>query len=244
MEEKLKEIFGLTDKEAIVYVKLLETGQATTKRLSEITGIARTTLYDVLKSLMAKGMAGEIEIDKVKYFYAVSPEVLLKKLREKQKAFSEILPELKKREKIIGKKPQLRVFEGRKGIDIIHEDVLKAKQIIAFGSFKILSKIAKWQTINFLKRRLSRRIKWKGVTDSSIKKAYFYNDPKYRKLTRLRIDDSLAEMPTWNYIYSNKVAILSVKKENFIGIIIEDEAINKSYKIIFEKIWKNAKKAF
>lgn len=48
-------------------------------------------------------------------------------------------------------------------------------------------------------------------------------------------------METWNYIYDNKVAILSFKKENFVGIIIEDEAIKKAQKIIFEKLWNQAK---
>lgn len=242
MEEKeiLQKLFGLSEKEAVVYLKLLELGEATIRRISETTGINRFTLYDVLKYLIEKELAGMIIKEKVKQFYVIEPKELLRRIKEAEKKFSSIVSELEKRKAIVGVKPKIMLFEGKKGIDAVNEDVLKSREIFAYGSFEVVSKTLKWQAIDFVKKRLKLGIKWKGVTDSSIKKTYFYKDPKYKKLTELRIDDSLKDMQTWNYIYNNKIAILSFKKENFVGIIIEDEAVSNSYRIVFEKLWNQA----
>ena len=243
MEEKeiLQKLFGLSEKEAVVYLKLLELGEAPIQRISEATGINRFTLYDVLKYLIKKELAGVTIKEKVKHFYVIEPTELLKRIKQAEREFSSIVPELEKRKSTIGIKPKIMLFEGKKGIDAVNTDVLEGKEILAYGSFETASKMLKWQTIDFIKKRLKLGIKWRGITDSSIKKAYFYKDPKYKKLTELRIDNSLKEMQTWNYIYNNKVAIPSFKKENFVGIIIEDEAVSDSYRIVFEKIWNQAK---
>jgi sugar-specific transcriptional regulator TrmB len=240
-ETVLKELFALSDKEAITYIRLLELGQATTRRLSEVTHITRTTIYDVLSNLIKKGLAGQTRIEGVRYYYAVEPEKLLQFIKEKEREFISILPSLKSKMGIIGKRPEIKLFEGKKGIDAVNEDVLKSKEILAYGSFKILNEMLRWQVIDFIKKRIKLGIKWRGITDSSIKKQYFYKDPKYQKLTKLKIDDSLKDMETWNYIYNNKIAILSFKKENFVGIIIEDEAVSNSYRIIFERLWNQAR---
>lgn len=243
MEEKeiLQKLFVLSEKEAIVYLKLLELGEAPIQRISEVTGINRFSLYDVLAYLIRKGLAGTITKERVKNFYVIEPKELLKRIKETEKEFSSIIPEMEKRKAIVGKRPKLMLFEGKKGIDSVNEDVLKSKEILAYGSFEIPSKMLKWQTIDFLKKRIKLGIKWRGITDSSIKKQYLYKYPKYEKLTELRIDNVLKDLPTWNYIYDNKIAILSFKKENFIGIIIEDEEVSDSHRIVFEKLWGQAR---
>jgi len=243
MEEEfaLKEIFNLSNKESVIYIKLLELKQTTIRRLSEVTNITRTTIYDIISNLIKKGFVGQTKIEKVKQYYAVEPERLLQLIKEKEREFTLIIPSLKSKRGIIGKKPEIKLFEGKRGIDIIHEDILHTKNILAYGSFKMMEKMIKWQTIDFIKKRLKLKIKWKGITDSSIKKAYFYKDQKYQKLTELKIDENFAKTETWNYIYENKIAILSFKKETFIGIIIEDNAINKANKIIFNKMWNQTK---
>lgn len=241
MAEKVLQELGLSDKEIKTYLKLLELGQATTQRISEVTEINRVTLYDILRYLIEKGFVGSTVIENVKYFYATSPREVLNMLKEKEKKFSESIPELESRMKTIIKKPKIKVFEGKTGIDIVNEDVLKEKEILAYGSFDVMSKLLKYQAINFMKKRINRKIKWVGISDSSFKEHILFDKPEYKKITKLKIDNSLRDMKTWNYIYGSKVAILSFSKENFTGIIIEDEAVNQSQKLIFEKLWRQAK---
>jgi len=241
-KEVLQKAFNLSEKESICYLKLLELGESSVQRISKETGINRITLYDILNALIKKGIAGTIIKEKVKHFYSVEPKELLSRLKEDEKEFSSIVPELERKKAVLGEKPQILLFEGKKGIDTVNNDVLKTKEIRAYGSFEIPKKMLEWQTINFLKKRLDLEIKWKGVTDSSIKANPLYMSEKYRRLTELKIDDSLKDIGTWTYIYNNKVAVLSFNKENFVGIIIEDEALNKTQRLIFDKLWKQAKK--
>jgi len=241
MHEQLQRLFNLSEKEASVYLKLLELGEAPIQRISEVTEINRLSLYDLLESLIKKGMAGVTLKENVKHFYVIEPKELLSRLKGAEKEFSSILPQLEKKKITLGERPKILLFEGKKGIDSVNSDVLQAKEIMAYGSFDIPNKMLEWQTIDFLKKRLKLRIKWRGITDFSITKQEFYKNPEYRKLTEIKIDDSLKEMPVWVYIYNNKVAILSFKKENFVGMIIEDEGTNQAHKMIFEKLWKIAK---
>ncbi|UZE93617.1 MAG: hypothetical protein IB618_02480 [Candidatus Pacearchaeota archaeon] len=240
-EDILKEV-GLNDKEIKVYLRLLELGQSPILRLAEITGINRTSLYDILEALLKKGIVGYTIIEHIKQFYASDPKILLEQLKEKEKKLQQILPKLKEKQKIIGKKPLVEFYEGKKGIDVVHLDVLKEKQeILAYGSFTIINKLLQYQGIDFRKKRISKKIKLRGISDSSILDIKMWKKPAYRRLTQVRILEELKELPTWTHIYSDKVAILSFQKENFIGIIIHDKAVNLTQRFIFEQFWKKAK---
>ena len=52
---------GFGDKEASVYLVLLELGPSTTTEISRAAGINRTTGYDILESLASEGLINSIE---------------------------------------------------------------------------------------------------------------------------------------------------------------------------------------
>ena len=237
----LKEVFELSEKEATTYIKLLELGKATTQRLSEVTSISRITLYDILNRLISKGLSGYTIINKVKHFYVVSPKDLLKIVNEKEEKIKSVMDILKARENIVGKKPKVVIFEGRENIDLINDDVLlNAKQILVYGTSKILTRL-KYKAISFIKKRLTKKIMWKGVTDSGVIGNIPFKDKSYWKYTNLRINESLKNMSTWNYIYSNKVGIISLHGDNITGIIIEDKNVYETHKVLFDMLWKGSK---
>jgi sugar-specific transcriptional regulator TrmB len=67
---------GLSEIEAKTYVALLDHYKLSAKELAQITGIFRTQIYDVLKTLIKKGYCTEI-LDSVKKYVAVDPELAL-----------------------------------------------------------------------------------------------------------------------------------------------------------------------
>jgi len=67
---------GMSELEAKVYYTLLGHYKLSAKELSEFTGIFRTQIYDVLKTLIKKGYCTEI-LDSVKKYVAVDPELAL-----------------------------------------------------------------------------------------------------------------------------------------------------------------------
>lgn len=99
--------FGLSDNEAQVYQRAVELGETSPFKLSQATGIARTTVYAVLTDLALKGLV-ELEsatglMKQQTKVIAKNPSVLRSLIHSKQRALVaqevdivEILPWLKK----------------------------------------------------------------------------------------------------------------------------------------------------
>ena len=240
--ESALEAWGLNPKQIRIYLALLELGEATTVRLSEVTGINRTTLYDILTSLIEQGIVGSTAKDKVTYFYASKPQTLINLLKEKENAVKSILPLLIKKQGIIGKRPKIEFYEGAKGIDSIHQDVLaNAKEIFAYGSYAITGRAIEYQSLDFRKKRVSLGASMTVITDKSVKDIEMVHRTDYKKLTRIYLDETLSEMPTWTYIYGNKVATLSFERKKFFGFIIESPSFVEKERLVFNRLLKEAK---
>jgi len=239
--ERALESWGLGPKEIKIYLALLELGQATTSRLSEVTRINRTTLYDILQTLKDKGLVGVTIAGPTSLFYASKPEVLVDTLREKERAVREVLPELRKRMNIIGKRPRMEFYEGSKGIDAISQDILTAKQIRVYGSYVISSKTAKYQALDFRKKRIALRIPAIVITDEKVTEIEMLKQKKYRSLTKIFVNGSLAQVPTLTYIYENKVAVLSFEKEQFFGFVIESPSIAIKERFLFDTLLRKSR---
>jgi len=237
------EAYGLNEKEAKTYLALLELGSATAARLSEVTGINRTTLYDLLGVLAQKGAVGSAKESAILHFHATPPETLLVLLRRKTDAFRKSVPQLKARMSLLGKRPRIEFYEGTKGIEIFYNDLLDTGAVIlGYGSFAIVEKVAKYITQNYRKERIARGIPTVNVTDASILRIPLIRDAKYRKLTAFHIDPALAKMPAWTYIYGGKIAVLSCTKDQPFGFSIESPALVAKERHVFELLLKKARK--
>jgi len=68
---------GLTEREAKVYLALLNNSGATAASLQKMAGIHRTKIYEVLKSLSYKGLCSEKRVDNLISYEAISPKIAL-----------------------------------------------------------------------------------------------------------------------------------------------------------------------
>ncbi|MEK7566640.1 MAG: helix-turn-helix domain-containing protein, partial [Patescibacteria group bacterium] len=82
MLQELQE-FGLSEKEARVYLAALELGKATADELAKQAKVNRSTTYVQIESLKQKGLVSSYDEGKKTYFAPESPEYL-KRLFEKQ----------------------------------------------------------------------------------------------------------------------------------------------------------------
>ena len=123
-EEALKKI-ELKEKEIKVYLANLRLGSSTANIIADRANVIRTTAYDVLKTLIDKGLVSYVIKSGVKYFEAVTPNKILYLLDEKKKAIESVLPDLNKMKESITEKPTAQVYEGIDGLKTIMEDMLK-----------------------------------------------------------------------------------------------------------------------
>lgn len=75
--EKLEE-FGISRREAEVYIALLHKKEFTAPELTKITTITRTKIYEHLQNLVHKGLCNESNKNGQKVYKAVSPKIVLK----------------------------------------------------------------------------------------------------------------------------------------------------------------------
>ena len=131
--EKLKKT-GLSGNESKVYLELLRRGSISANDLSKKLGMDRTLAYQVLNNLIEKGLVSHIIKDGKKHFDVINPENLLIQVKEKEKFIESLIPELNRIEKIKENKQEINVYEGKQGLKVLLEDMIRSKEICVFGA--------------------------------------------------------------------------------------------------------------
>lgn len=123
MFEKYLQDIGLNEKEALIYVSLLQVDNVSVLELSKKTGINRSTTYVILDSLSKKGLVSEIQISKKIHYQAEPPERLETyverqrvNLDEQAKRLKDVIPQLKSVKREMGERPIIKYFDGREGV--------------------------------------------------------------------------------------------------------------------------------
>lgn len=235
--------FGLTEKEVVVYVVLLENGTNSVQEISRVCGVNRVTIYAALDLLIKKGLVSETKKGKRTFFVAEQPESL-QRLLDDEKIFIEekedtlnklLLPSLKALDVSQENKPQFKFYTGEKGIDQVYENyMLKSDEILACGSWDPVMKYTTW-----------REEKW--YLDEIKKKKIFYR----QILEDTKINHKFADMfkgafhakflpsgvsaPADIQVVESVVALISYDK--MIATVIEDEIIAQSMRVYLEFMW-------
>jgi len=132
------------------------------------------------------------------------------------------------------------IFEGTKGLFTILSDVFKKRQqVYYFGSYSLSKEVLKHQPEHFRTLRVDRKIRAKIVIDPYDEPTF--HEPKYTKITEMRFTSALKNFPCMVFVYGNKVAIYTLKKD-LVGVIISNQQVAEAMKMIFDIYWKMAKR--
>ena len=97
--EKIFRDLGFTERETKVYLTLLDLGETKMGPLAAKTRLQPSKIYQTLERLIDRGLVTFVIKSKIKYFQAQDPQEILNILKEKEKAFSEVLIDLQQRQK-------------------------------------------------------------------------------------------------------------------------------------------------
>src|SRR3989344_4581726 len=127
MHKQLKELpstlhtLGFGEKEAVVYVALLELGRGTVTQIARKAGINRTTGYDILDSLSNKGVVNVSGKEPKQEYAAEPPEAVIQYLKREAEAAKEriekaraFLPQLSAVH-ATQNRPRIKFYEGTDG---------------------------------------------------------------------------------------------------------------------------------
>ncbi|PIS05153.1 MAG: transcriptional regulator [Candidatus Buchananbacteria bacterium CG10_big_fil_rev_8_21_14_0_10_42_9] len=236
--------FGLSEKEIIIYLCLLETGPHSVRNLAEKTKINRGTTYDILKSLIDLGLVGYYHKATKQYFIAEDPAKLnnaidqkLQNLNEVKERINQVIPSLKSLYDQAGEKPVVKYYEGHQGIKTIFNDVLEtvdqlsSKEYLVFSTSTIKDHLYK-AFPNFTKQRISKKIRVKVIAVG--------HGGTTAELAEVKSLSPREGSPTYIIVYHDKVVMISLSsKDEPRGIIIEDPALAATQRQLFEYIWRN-----
>jgi len=242
--------FGLSDKEAKIYLTLLEMELATVFEVAKHSGINRSSAYVVLESLKKKGLVGISDDKKVRHYIAASPETLIysartaaKKQEDIKSGIEAIIPELKALHKSTKRRPIVKIFEGENGAKEVYLSLFSTntKEIRTYANpINIFKRIPDFMQA-FDKERVKRGIKMYVINPASkeVLEMYKHVSPG-QPVEVVLIRENKFKFSSDMGIYGNKVSFIS-PQDNF-GIIIESQEIADMLKNSFDLAWEEAKR--
>lgn len=237
---------GFSEKEADIYLSLLELGKATVSQIARRGSINRTTCYHILNALLARGIISISGKEPKQEYTAESPDKIIQMFNryiEKSHRFIEkakhIIPQLKTIHNVKGR-PKIRFYEGMEGVQQVYEDTLTSNEPIrAFAHVEDNSKALPKYFPKYYFRRAEKKIPIRAIfPDSPAARELVKFDKIQMRETALVPADKYTFSPEIN-IYNDKIMIASWREE--LGIIIESHEIAEAMKKIFELAWEQAK---
>ena len=244
---EIKEVLGaigLVDRDIKVYLACLKLGSATVNKISKEAGTYRTYTYDILRSLMDRGLVNYVVKEKKHFFEVSNPERILEILKEKEDQVKEILPMLQEMRQSITEKPAVEFYEGLAGVNLIHDMILREKpeEIRVFGNPEQHSEIMKFYLPRFVKTRVKKRIKARVIIkDSKVGREWMKGKEKEELRETRFFPLQPLDFPAVTYMWENKIAYFTIEKK-IVAVLIENENISQAQKVVFENLWLVAKK--
>lgn len=237
--------FGLPEKEASVYVALLELGPSSVSEVARRAKVARTNTYHLLNALLAKGLVNAHEKTTKIIFSAESPERIVRMLQnqaEEYQKFSKeasgLLPEFNSIYNKGDNKMKVRLYDGVEGIISTYEDTLTAKtEILACASVENQHNFSPGYFPAYYNRRTKKGISLRCFLADTPDSRRIQSLDKAHIRTTYLIPKKFQISPEIN-IYDNKVAIMSLKEK--FGAIIESDEIADAFRKMFELAYERA----
>lgn len=242
---KTLEKMGLSEKEIRIYMALLSMGPTAIRKIAEKANVNRGTTYELLKKLQHLGLVSYFHQGKQQHFVAEDPRVLSNILQRKKTEIGEaennltkIISELSSLSKISNSRPIIKFYENYSGVRTILEDVLHStvnfptKDYAVYSSSSIRPYLYHTDAFpNFTEKRIKKKIHVRTISIGSGGTVQGKDERKW--LTKKE------GAPTYTLLYAGKVAMISLGLQNIPhGLIIEDETIYKTQRLIFDSLWR------
>jgi len=239
-------IFGLSDKETILYLTVLSNGPATASNLAKAASLKRPTVYVLLESLKQKGLVALTKI-KGKQFFKISSlekfkdliEIESAKIDRQKKSIQNFLGELKSFQQAGKESGAITYFEGDQGIFTIFQKVVESGQDPFFiGSSKML--VERYSDQRWIKmisgpREQIGKSRSKIITDQSTltQKRLAESPSPFRQLKLLPADFTTQGGVV---IFGDYVALISFTNYPF-GVLVESKTLADLMRFMFESNW-------
>lgn len=234
LEVTLKE-FGLTEKQAKVYLACLELGSASVQKISRKSGLPRSTCYELLERLCQQGFTSTYKKKKIQYYSAEEPQKVITLAKNKVELLEHAFPELRALYGAAKHRPTVRFYQGTQGMKIILEEVLsEARELRSFGSADDLFTALEFYP-EFVQRRVQKKIPVKAIARESAK-ARERQRLGPQELREIRMIPVSYEHHGNIFIWGSKIAMFSFRKD-LVALVVESEELTQVQTALFDALW-------
>jgi len=242
---------GLSDKEASVYLAVLELGKSSVQNIAKKSGVKRVTTYVILDQLVKLGVM-TVETENKKSLYRAEHPGRLEKIldiraSELQMQRAYLKGNMNQLEALYSfnhdKPTTVQLFEGREGLEALeaygHDQMIIGSEVMTITpqdlAENVLSKRGKEIESNRIARGILSRAIY--VADKEI------SAEKNNKELRVGIHLSRKELPLNGsfFIYPGwGMKFLSYTKKKEFGILVQSAELADALKEVFELAWDGA----
>lgn len=245
-ELKLKLIeFGFSDKEANVYLAMMELGPASVQEIAKKAGVNRATTYVMIEALKRRGLMSCVEKGKKTVFAAESPEHLLgivrnelRLIEDKKSRLEDLMPQFLGLFNSMEDKPKVRYFEGEEGANACREVILNlgkgtgvARVFINYDKEMLAAaKFNEHQRFQLMSGANTFRFLYSLADGESL--PIFKSNVIARPLPL-----SAPKFSGECNIYEKFILVSSATNSHWISVVIESEEVARLFQCMFDIAW-------
>lgn len=231
---------GLSEKEAEVYLALLQLGSSTVTPISEKAGVKRTSIYNFIDRLVSLGLVTKSSIRGRDHFQAASPERLFELQQDRLVRLKRALPELLSLYSSPARKPRISYFEGPEQVrNIVSEETrCRKKALYIWTGASMVEMVGGVEHMTEIDRTRIENNVWVYTVRFKHKDLAYSLSAQGKKFKReLRFAPPSVDLTMGVGIYdTGKVGFFSSRKENF-GILIESGELSQLMTTLFGLLW-------
>lgn len=233
---------GFSNKEAEVYLALLEFGTQPASVIAKRTGHPKSTILFLFDGLVQKGYIRKSQRGRAQYFHANPTDLekfKSKEIEESKDVLSKTIPLLQEFKTPYSSEPKITFFEGVNGCKKAYSMILESKtEVYEFGVHGDLAeKFGEKFMNNFIRSRMKNQIKLKAIAkkDAIHERLSKKNKAELRELKYAQKEDGT--LYSSMAIFEDKVLLLNLFQDAF-AILIDNREVAETMRTIFRMAWK------
>ena len=244
--------FGLSPKEAKVYLASLALGPSSVQNLSRLSKVNRATVHIICDKLKEKRILAETRQGKKRLLFAEEPEKIKtfiedekSQLQLMENALEILIPKIqdfRSNQKTSDKRPNVRFYEGIEGFaEVCERSLNKAKNEILFASsldsFRDIIN-PDYDLGYYIPTRVKKGIRMKALlAKTKITKTLQTLDKN--ELRETRFIPKKFNFKSTIFIYENEFSMIT-SQAPFIGIVAQSKELTETMRQMFKFIWNCA----
>ncbi len=238
---KTLEDVGFSDKEAKVYLALLELSSGAVSQVAQLTDLKTPIIYVVLEKLIKQGYVTKVPEKKVNEYQALDASIILGQAKLNAKNLEQMLSVFQTLPNKNKKRPKLHYIETKEGILKIYDEMINARQGFFVISHKKVKEEFPGAMERWVKNFAKSRFQLKGLYLTSDSPGDIMLAKIMKKVgQKVKILPGLEKMNMYFTVYDDKLAMTFLDEGPFM-VLVESAGLFDSMKPITEMLWLGGK---